>query len=115
MPGAVVTDVASRGYNAPMKTVNIRALKDKLSAYLREVRHGEVYLVTDRGTVVAELRPPRADHVAEDSVDAALDRMAERGELRRGLPNRPDLYRATGVRVDPAAIRAALDAERADR
>jgi len=98
-----------------MKTVNVRALKDKLSAYLREVRHGEVYLVTDRGTVVAELRPPRADRVAEDPVEAALNRMAERGELRRAQPKVRGVYGPPVATVPVEAIRAALDAERADR
>ncbi|HEV3073255.1 MAG TPA: type II toxin-antitoxin system prevent-host-death family antitoxin, partial [Thermoanaerobaculia bacterium] len=41
-----------------MKTVGIRDLKNRLSEYVREVRGGEEILVTDRGQVVAELRPP---------------------------------------------------------
>ena len=41
-----------------MKAVGIRELKARLSQYIREVRRGEVVLVTDRGEVVAELRQP---------------------------------------------------------
>lgn len=41
-----------------MKTAGIKQLRDKLSDYLKEVRRGETVLVTDRGEVVAELRPP---------------------------------------------------------
>jgi prevent-host-death family protein len=42
-----------------MQIVGIKALKDKLSAYVRAVEAGETVLVTDRGKVVAELIPPR--------------------------------------------------------
>ena len=41
-----------------MKAVGIRELKNRLSEYVRLVRGGEEFLVTDRGEVVAELRPP---------------------------------------------------------
>ena len=37
-----------------MKAVNLRELKNRLGGYVREVRAGEVILVTDRGVVVAE-------------------------------------------------------------
>src|SRR5690349_1581446 len=50
--------VASRGYIVFMKSVGVREFKDRLSRYLDEVRHGEVVLVTDRGTVIAEVRQP---------------------------------------------------------
>jgi antitoxin (DNA-binding transcriptional repressor) of toxin-antitoxin stability system len=45
-----------------LKTVGIRKLKDKLSAYIREVRKGSVILVTDHGTVVAEIRTPQKEY-----------------------------------------------------
>jgi len=38
--------------------VGVKELKNRLSAYLREVRGGTVILVTDRENVVAELREP---------------------------------------------------------
>ncbi|MFC1853980.1 antitoxin PHD [candidate division CSSED10-310 bacterium] len=41
-----------------IKSVGVKKLKDQLSAYLREVKNGNVVLVTDRGDVVAELRKP---------------------------------------------------------
>ena len=40
-----------------MTTVGIRELKARLSAYVRKVRDGQTVYVTDRGEVVAELRP----------------------------------------------------------
>lgn len=53
-----------------MKTAGIRELKAKLSEYLRQVQKGETVLVTDRGGVVAELRPPGAE--AEALTPAAI-------------------------------------------
>jgi antitoxin (DNA-binding transcriptional repressor) of toxin-antitoxin stability system len=41
-----------------MAATGIRELKNNLSRYLRRVIQGERILVTDRGRVVAELRPP---------------------------------------------------------
>ena len=42
-----------------MHSVGIKALKNKLSEYVRAAAAGEVVLVTDRGLVVAELVSPR--------------------------------------------------------
>jgi antitoxin (DNA-binding transcriptional repressor) of toxin-antitoxin stability system len=44
-----------------MRVVGIEQLKARLSEYLREVRRGEVFLVTDGDEVIAELRPAKAD------------------------------------------------------
>ena len=46
---------------AEIKTVGVKDLKNKLSAYLREVRAGVRLLVSDRETVVAELHEPYLD------------------------------------------------------
>jgi antitoxin (DNA-binding transcriptional repressor) of toxin-antitoxin stability system len=43
-----------------MRAVGIRALKDRLSEYVRVAADGETVLVTDRDKVVAELGPPQA-------------------------------------------------------
>jgi prevent-host-death family protein len=42
-----------------MQSVGIKALKDRLSEYVRAAASGETVLVTDRGQVVAELISPR--------------------------------------------------------
>lgn len=65
-----------------MRVVGVRELKARLSEYLRAVRAGEVFLVTDRDRVVAELRPPRA-HVLPpaDPVAAAMEQLQEAGQL----------------------------------
>jgi prevent-host-death family protein len=74
-----------------MKQVGVRELKDRLSEYLRLVRDGEVVEVTDRGTVVAELRSP-----------------SEGGELARRFPGLVELARKGLVRLplqaDPAGV-----------
>ncbi|WP_375462258.1 type II toxin-antitoxin system Phd/YefM family antitoxin [uncultured Enterovirga sp.] len=60
-----------------MRSVGIKALKNRLSEYVRAAAAGEIVLVTDRDRVVAELVPPRG---REDmSVDAILDRGVREG------------------------------------
>ena len=46
--------------------VGTKELKNRLSHYLRLVREGERVLVTDRGIVVAELRPAKRQRRDED-------------------------------------------------
>lgn len=52
-----------------MHSVGIKALKNRLSEYVRAAAAGETVLVTDRGQVVAELVSPRvradASHVEQ--------------------------------------------------
>lgn len=100
-----------------MKAVGIRELKNRLSQYVAEVRRGEVVLVTDRGTVVAELRPPGAAAAAQDDVPAGLRRLVERGLVRpaRGGHD-PGLYQRTFEPIGPPGLgRRLLDEERGDR
>ena len=47
----------SRDYIEIVQTIGIRELKSRLSEVVRAVKGGEHVLVTDRGTVVAELVP----------------------------------------------------------
>jgi prevent-host-death family protein len=54
----IIDKVATRSYIREMKTMGIRELKNRLSEVVRAVKAGEHILVTDRGTVVAELVPP---------------------------------------------------------
>lgn len=62
--------------------VGVKALKNSLSRYLRAVRAGETVLVTERGKVVAELRPRATP--APKSDDEALDALESMGALTRG-------------------------------
>ena len=58
-PVRVLDKVATRRYIQTVKTMGVRELKNRLSEVVRAVKAGEHVLVTDRGTVVAELVPPR--------------------------------------------------------
>jgi len=42
-----------------MKTVGLKALKNKLSEYVRVAASGETVIITDRGRPVAEINPAR--------------------------------------------------------
>ena len=66
----------------------MRELKNRLSAYLREVAAGEVVLVTDRGRVVAELRRPTVEGL-QSPAEQALGRLVAAGVLMIGLPQDP--------------------------
>jgi len=63
-----------------MKAVGVKALKARLSEYLRQVKAGETILVTDREEVVAEIRPAHRQPVPPADLEEALRRMAEQGE-----------------------------------
>ncbi len=65
-----------------MKTVGLRELKNRLGTYMAHVRAGETVTITDRGTVIAELSPPRP----ANNPRAALEEMARRGELTLAQP-----------------------------
>lgn len=95
-----------------MKTVGVRALKNRLSEYLRTAQDGEPLAVTRRGVVVARLVPPDA---GGESREEALARLARAGDVRLGKPNRPDLYPPPPGFVSGEEVRAALDWVRGDR
>lgn len=63
-----------------MTKVGLRELKNRLGTYIAKVRAGETVVVTDRGEVVAELKPPTPTE------DAGLLEMARRGEATLGKP-----------------------------
>jgi antitoxin (DNA-binding transcriptional repressor) of toxin-antitoxin stability system len=96
-----------------MKTVGIRDLKNRLSEYVREVRGGEEILVTDRGKVVAELRPPTPP-VARASIHPGLAALARRGVLVLGKANSPDLYALLPPIMAAGSTEELLSEERED-
>ena len=96
-----------------MKAVGIREMKAHLSRYLRDVQAGEVVLVTDRGRVVAELRPPGTGAPpAESATERALRRLAEGGGLLIGESHDPGAYAASPVRVPEGTVAEILAADR---
>lgn len=97
-----------------MKAIGIRDLKARLSQYVREVRHGEVILVTDRGEVVAELRQPGSSAGSESDVERGLRRLAAAGGLVVREAHDPGLYRPSPTTTEPGTAQRLLDEERAD-
>lgn len=61
-----------------MRSVGIKALKNRLSEYVRLAAGGETVLVTDRDRVVAELTAPSPGRAATAD-DAALADAVRRG------------------------------------
>ena len=98
-----------------VKSVNIRALKDRLSAFLRDVQRGDVILVTDRGRVVAEIRLPTVEASATPTTTGKLRRFAAEGVVRLGLPNRADAYRKPAVHLPDKVVDDALGWTRGER
>lgn len=64
-----------------MKAVGIKALKARLSEYIRFVKGGETILVTERDEVVAELRPARRQPFGPGSLEESLASLADRREV----------------------------------
>lgn len=97
-----------------MRVVGLRELKNRLSEYIRWVRVGEVVLVTDRGEVVAELRQPGQATLGID-IEPGLLELANRGLLRLGGPNSPELYPSMPPALRALTAAELLNAERGDR
>ena len=92
---------------ATVTSVGIRELKNRLSEYIRRVRRGEEFLVTDRGRVVAELRQPTG--VPRGAEYAGLIRHAR---ARLGAPNVAVSYPRVQRSLTPDSTQRLLDDER---
>lgn len=96
------------------QSIGIRVLKNRLSEFVRAAAAGETMLVTDRGSVVAELVPPRVPAQASQEVQQlgelirqGLLAPAKSGPRSRLPPRRPTMKLGLLLRE--------LDASRADR
>lgn len=99
-----------------MKAVGVKALKARLSEYLRMVKSGETILVTEREEVVAELRPARRQQPPAGGVDEALDALSERGEVTRAaLPKTGWTFHSPGLGLPAGTARRLLEDVRTDR
>jgi prevent-host-death family protein len=94
-----------------MKSVGSRELKNRLGAYLRQVREGTTILVTDRGRPIAELRPLAATANSEEEALASL--------AADGLVSPPTSDHLTPdyepLRFEGQSLSAAIIEERRDR
>jgi antitoxin (DNA-binding transcriptional repressor) of toxin-antitoxin stability system len=97
-----------------MKEVGLRELKNRLSEYVRQVRAGEGFLVTDRGIVVAELRPPGSPPGPPDT-PPGLYALARRGAATLGTPNEAALYPRLPRSLPAGTAQRLLDFERGER
>ncbi|MGH7616204.1 MAG: type II toxin-antitoxin system Phd/YefM family antitoxin [Gemmatimonadaceae bacterium] len=96
-----------------MKTIGIRELKARLSQVLRDVAAGDLYLVTDRGRVVAELRQPDAGSWSVPAHERALVRLAAEGHLK--VAERPRaVYRASPIRAARGTAQRLIDEDRGE-
>ena len=96
-----------------LKTVGVKELKNKLSAYLREVRQGTRVLVSDRNRIVAELHEPGAHYGIDEALDPTLAAWIDAGVV--ALPSRekeplPD----SPVRLPDGTSRELLDQDRGE-
>ncbi len=82
---------------AEIKTVGVRELKNKLSAYLREVRAGVRILVADRDTVVAELHEPWLGPASTSSSNPQLAEWIRSGTVRMPIGEKK--------KIQPSGIR----------
>ena len=97
-------------YEREMKTMEVHEFKNGLSRYLREVRLGATLLVTDRGTVVAEIRePPR--RYANSTTYTVIERWIEEGSVRPPLTTKRPLS-ITNVTLPDGTGQALLDQDR---
>ena len=92
-----------------MKSVNIADLKNRLSAYLNDVKAGEEILVRDRDQPVARIVPLARSR----NEDEQLLSLASQGKLRLGEGNLEEsFWRMPAPRVSAAALRRAIQQER---
>lgn len=97
-----------------MATVGIRELKNNLSKYVRQAEGGDVVVVTDRGRIVAELRPPAERRT---DIHPGLLEMERKGQIRLATKqNDPSLYRRMPhIDLGGKTIQDLIDEIRGDR
>jgi antitoxin (DNA-binding transcriptional repressor) of toxin-antitoxin stability system len=104
---------ASGSYISRMRSVGLKALKNKLSEYVRIAAGGETVLVTDRDRVVAEIGPPSPPRSAMVS-DALLLDAVRQGWLTPPISvGREPPPRKPVMTID--ALMNSLQSDRADR
>jgi len=63
-----------------MRTVSLMVANQEFSKLIKEVEHGEGFLITRRGRPIAKLVPHKADKTADSEWAAAYRRMMARLE-----------------------------------
>lgn len=96
-----------------MYAVGLRELKAKLSSYVQRAREGELILVTERGKVVSELRPPTKLREIPDEL-LGIQPLIDRGELTLGRDHDVSFYKKSQITVKAGTGRELIDMLRAD-
>ncbi len=92
-----------------MITVNIADLKNNLSAYLEQVRHGQELIVKDRNRAVARVLPLTAG----EDLDAEEAELVAAGLMRLPIADIPkDFWKMPAPTVSMDKIIAAIQADR---
>jgi antitoxin (DNA-binding transcriptional repressor) of toxin-antitoxin stability system len=98
-----------------MIATGIRELKTHLSRYLRQVAGGETILVTDRGRIVAEVRPPGSSGDLGDATDLLYRQLVAAGAIRpAAAPTDRSWTEWPGLGLPRGTSQALLDADRED-
>lgn len=98
-----------------VRSVGIKRLKARLSEYVRLAKQGETVLVTERDTVVAELRPARHEGRPALGIEETLEAMAEANEARLAVETKKGWkFAPEELEVTANMLSAILDALRSD-
>ncbi len=98
-----------------VKVVGVKALKAKLSEYLRAVKAGDVFLITERDEVVAELRSANQPFLS-DAETSSLDALSATGEVTLPAAPKPGwTWRTAGLGLAAPLASDLLEHVRQDR
>lgn len=98
-----------------MKRASITDAKNRLSALIDRVRHGETVLIEDRGVPVAELGPVSSTRALPDRDRVArLERQGILRPARIAAAPRPILLTAPPSPARPVALSQMVIAERSE-
>lgn len=95
-----------------IKTVGIKALKDNLSHYLREVKQGILILVTDRGKVIAELKQPELENTINKE-NSIIKNWIQQGWLIPATKKKQECV-ASGLKLKKGTALKILEKDRAE-
>lgn len=94
----------------PLKTVEIKTLKEHLTYYLHEVQSGVFILITDKGNVIAELHKPST------KTGLHKDRNLKETWIKQGKLMMPKTIKkpcpVSPVRLKPGTANLLLDQDR---
>lgn len=95
-----------KGFSSQMKTTSVTALKNQLSARLKEVAAGETIVITDRRKPIGCLQP-----LAPGTADDRLAGLCARGIV--SVPPRPledsEFFRKPKATCDPGLTAAVIE------